>query len=66
MYNWFLEPLAGDSSATDEALLRKRFRSIRLRLLSLGSLTAGASRTEGVSAKLGLLKWNSDPETTER
>ena len=66
MYNKLLEPSAGDSSATDEALLREHLLSIRLRLLSLGSLTAGASRTEEVSAKPGLLKWNSDPERTER
>ena len=51
---------------TDEDLLREQLLFIRLRLFSLGNLTAGASCTEETSGRVGLLKWKSDPARTER
>ena len=51
---------------TEEVLDRELLLFIRLRLVSLGNLTAGASDMEGVSAKVGLLMYASDPERTER
>ena len=66
MPNWSLEEQAADSTIKEGDLGREGSFSIRVCLLPLANLTAGASFTEEVSVTAGLLVHISDPERVER